>query len=106
MALRTAPPPLSSAAPPGSAMPERDLAEQRSSGAPPNSSAMEHLRMAGQNILAAAKQNPAVAEGAGEVISLLTKLTQAAMQQTETGEDMEGAMPPGPPPMGGPPMMA
>jgi hypothetical protein len=56
---------------------------------------MEHLRIAGQHILAAAKMNPAVAEGAGDLVSQLTQLTQAAMQQ---GEGMgEPGMPPQPP---------
>jgi hypothetical protein len=107
MALSMAPPPLPGMAPPESRPMEQRLAESRASGmgGAEGMSAQEHLKIAGQHILQAAKANPAVADGAGEVIGLLTKLTEASM----AGESPTGgpAMPPGPPggpPMGGPPM--
>jgi hypothetical protein len=63
---------------------------------------MEHLRRAGQEILAAARMDPAVAEGAGEIIGLLTSLTQRAM--AAGGPPEGGGAMPATPSMPPPPM--
>lgn len=103
MALRVAPPPLADAAPEGpTASPERALADQRARGMPGGMSVMEHLRQAGQHILEAARQSPAVAQSAGEIVGLITKVTEAAMAPAEGAE---GSPMPSQPPMPGPPEM-